>query len=148
MSEPLAGWYPNPSGDPTLLRYWNGEQWTDDYTRAPGSETQAGGYTAPAYQQPAPNPGYYPQAGASDNDRTLRLVAFIFCIISLSSLVLAILPTFFLSLIPLAWTIPMSVICWGIYKGTKRNTVAFGVCMLLFVNLIAGILLLASRKDA
>jgi ABC-type methionine transport system permease subunit len=75
----------------------------------------------------------------TDTDRTLRLVAFIFCILSL-------LGSCWL-IIPLAWMIPMSVISWGIYKGTKANTVAFGVCTLIFCSLVAGILLLCSHKD-
>ncbi|MEZ5342349.1 MAG: AIM24 family protein [Acidimicrobiales bacterium] len=29
MSTP-AGWYPDPAGDPTLVRYWDGGQWTAD----------------------------------------------------------------------------------------------------------------------
>jgi hypothetical protein len=44
--------------------------------------------------------------------------------------------------------IPMTVISYGIYKGTKRNTVAFGVCTLLFMSLVSGVLLLVSKKDA
>ena len=43
--------------------------------------------------------------------------------------------------------IPMCVRSWGIYKGTKPNTVAFGVCTLIFLSLIGGILLLISKKD-
>ena len=73
------------------------------------------------------------------SDRNLRLVAFIFCILSLVGSCWLI--------IPLAWMIPMSVISWGIYKGTKANTVAFGVCTLIFCSLVAGILLLCSNKD-
>lgn len=140
MSDHIAGWYPDPSGDQAKLRYWNGEQWTDDYTEAPHAENQAyGGYGAPAYQQPAGGQVYYPQDSPSD-DRTLRLVAFVFCILSTVSI------GWFI--IPLIWMIPMCVTCWGIYKGTKRNTVAFGVCTLIFVNFVAGILLLVSKKDA
>ncbi|MEY8461089.1 hypothetical protein AALA69_08190 [Eggerthellaceae bacterium 24-137] len=75
----------------------------------------------------------------TDTDRNLRLVAFIFCILSLVGSCWLI--------IPLAWMIPMSVISWGIYKGTKANTVAFGVCTLIFCSLVAGILLLCSNKD-
>ena len=66
-------------------------------------------------------------------------MAFIFCILSLVGSCWLI--------IPLAWMIPMSVISWGIYKGTKANTVAFGVCTLIFCSLVAGILLLCSNKD-
>ena len=79
------------------------------------------------------------EVAMKDSDKTLRLVAFILNLISTISVGWAI--------IPLAWMIPMTVISWGIYKGEKRNTVAFGVCTLIFVNLISGILLLVSSKD-
>ena len=69
---PVAGWYPDPSGDTTKLRYWDGTQWTDHskaattvggtvpttpatptshtpYQAAPGQPV----YTAPTYSQPA-----------------------------------------------------------------------------------------------
>ena len=29
-----AGWYPDPAGATTLLRYWDGDQWTNQYTAA------------------------------------------------------------------------------------------------------------------
>lgn len=50
-------------------------------------------------------------------------------------------------IIPLTWMIPMTVHSWGIYKGTKPNTVAFGVCTFIFVSRIGGILLLVADKD-
>ena len=75
----------------------------------------------------------------TESDRTLRLINFILCVISCVC--------FGWTIIPLAWMIPMTVISWGIYKGKKRNTVAFGVCTLIFVDLIGGILLLCSHKD-
>lgn len=75
----------------------------------------------------------------SDNDKTLRMIAFIFMVISLIGSCWLI--------IPLAWMIPMTVIGWGIYKGTRPNTTAFAVCTLLFFSLVAGILLLVSTKD-
>lgn len=135
-----AGWYPDPTGDPAKLRYWNGRQWTDDFADAQPAAYQAPGYTAPAYAQPTGGAAYYPQAVGNETDRTLRLIAFILCILSTVS-------TGWL-IIPLIWMVPMSVICWGIYQGTKPNTVAFGVCTLIFLNLLAGILLLISKKDA
>lgn len=97
----------------------------------------------PAYQQVYAQP-VAPAAPTAlcpmtDTDRNLRLVAFIFCILSLVGSCWLI--------IPLAWMIPMSVISWGIYKGTKANTVAFDVCTLIFCSLVAGILLLCSNKD-
>ncbi|MGY4893522.1 MAG: hypothetical protein ACO1N2_02400 [Candidatus Saccharimonadota bacterium] len=75
-----------------------------------------------------------------DKDTTLKLVAFIFNLVSTIGAGWLI--------VPLAWMIPMTVISWGIYKGTKRNTTAFGVCTLLFVSLVSGILLLIAKKDA
>lgn len=25
---PIASWYPDPSGDPSVMRWWDGKQWT------------------------------------------------------------------------------------------------------------------------
>lgn len=75
----------------------------------------------------------------SDNDKTMYLIAFIFNIVATIGIGWTI--------IPLAWMIPMTVISYGIYKGTKKNTVAFGVCALIFVNVVSGILLLVAQKD-
>ena len=74
-----------------------------------------------------------------ENDKTLRLIAFIFNVVSTVSIGWTI--------IPLAWMIPMTVISYGIYKGTKDNTTTFGVCTLIFVSLVSGILLLLAKKD-
>lgn len=210
MANPIAGWYPDPSGDQTKLRWWDGNQWTDNYADAvvpqqpmqpqqaqqvaqpqqpvqpvaqpqqdpqqqetaqvqssaqqatpqpqPQPQAQAGTQpqAAPQPQQPynqaqygaqpqygqAPGQqpmGYAPQAPANSTDDTLRLIAFILCVISTVALCWAI--------IPLAWMIPMTVHCWGIYKRKKENTTVFGVCTLIFVNLIGGILLLVSTRD-
>ena len=76
----------------------------------------------------------------SSTAQTLRLINFILCVISCVASCWLI--------VPLAWMVPMTVHSWGIYKGTKANTVAFGVCTLIFTNLIGGILLLVSKKDA
>lgn len=178
MANPVAGWYPDPSGDPTKLRWWDGNQWTNDYAAAQTNQpqtqaapTNAAGQGNFAQSQVDPNQAYqanqasqvnqvsqvsqgdaqYAQAQyvaeqqtygpmqISSSDRTLRLVAFIFMLISTIGTCWLILP--------LAWMIPMSVHCWGLYKGTKANSVAFGVCTLLFVSLVGGILLLCSKKE-
>ena len=153
MDQPQAGWYPDPSGEAGKLRWWDGAQWTDNYTtvqecaqpaaQAPQPEAAQGPYAqAPSYystpDQPLPYGGYatYPM---TETDRTLRLVNFILCVVTCVTVCWAI--------IPLAWMIPMTVHSWNIYKGTKPNTVAFGVCTLIFVSLIGGILLLVSKKD-
>ena len=72
-------------------------------------------------------------------DKTIRLIAFVLNLVTTIGCGVFI--------IPLAWMIPMTVISWGIYKGTRRNTSVFGVCTLLFLNLVSGILLLCSTKD-
>ncbi len=180
MSTPQAGWYPDPAGNATKLRYWDGTQWTEYYAEAQpaadpvtasgtaegaqyaagqsvGCQPATGAYygTGPVY---APGPTYAPEptytggpaysAGptpaapyaTTGNEETLRLVAFIFAVLCTISVCWLI--------IPLAWMIPMTVRSWGIYKGTKPNTTAFGVCTLIFLSLVSGILLLVSKKDA
>lgn len=183
-----AGWYPDPMGDATKLRYWDGAAWTDHYApaqpqaaataapqqaqsqaataqaapttqadTAPANGTQAAASTttaqpATAAQAPQPTVTVNVQQSApasttvpvvytmTDTDRTLRLIAFILNLITIAGCCWLI--------IPLAWMIPMTVRTWGIYKGTKPNTVALGVCTLIFVNIVSGILLLCSKKEA
>lgn len=177
-----AGWYPDPEGDASRLRYWDGTQWTDSYTAAPqdtqasqaadtaqtaaestqnAQTTQADQAAQAEYVQadyvqdgqvpPAQSTSFntsnaeyqrfdadqiYPM---TNQDRILRLIAFILNIISCVGCAVLI--------VPLAWMVPMTVRSWGIYKGTRPNTIAFGVCTLIFLDLISGILLLISRKD-
>ena len=49
-----AGWYPDPSGDTTKMRYWDGNAWTNDF-----QDIQAGA------QANAPATGFSPTAGAA-----------------------------------------------------------------------------------
>ncbi len=49
----------------------------------------------------------------TNGDRNLRLAAFILNIISMVALGW--------TLLPLAWMIPMTVMSWGIYKGTRQH---------------------------
>ena len=42
----------------------------------------------------------------------------------------------------------MTVYSWRLYTGERPNTTTFAVRTLIFVNLISGILLLVSDKDA
>jgi hypothetical protein len=94
---------------------------------------------ATAAAAPAPIAPVTAAPAEADNDKTLRLIAFILNIVTTVGVGWTI--------IPLAWMIPMTVISHGIYKGTKKNTTTFGVCTLLFMNLASGILLLVSKKD-
>lgn len=85
------------------------------------------------------------QAGGSTSstptgaNAALRLIAFIWnllCTIGVCWLI-----------IPLIWMIPLTVMTWGIYKGTRKNTVGFGIVNLLFMSLVSGILLLCAKKE-
>lgn len=67
----------------------------------------------------------------------MKLAAFILCL--LSTIVTGI------SVIPLFWCVPMTIAVYRAYKGERTLSTAFKVCTLLFVNLIAGILLLIDK---
>jgi len=145
MAETQAGWYPDPSGDASKLRYWDGAQWTSNLSDAQPGQTvpqQPVVSETPPYSsqaQPVYTQATYAPNQADSNKSTLRMVAFVFCIISTVSIGWLI--------IPLAWLIPMTIHCWGVYKGTKSNTTAFGVLTLIFVSMVSGILLLISGED-
>lgn len=98
------------------------------------SQQPAGAGYTPSPMQPGQ---IYPM---SETDRTLRLIAFIWNIVCTVTCAVLILP--------LAWMVPMTVHSYNIYRGRKPNTVAFGVCTLLFVGVVSGILLLCSKKEA
>jgi uncharacterized membrane protein YvbJ len=50
-------------------------------------------------------------------------------------------------IIPLAWTIPMTVIYFKKIKNGEQISTAFKVCSLLFVSLVAGILMLCDKEQ-
>ncbi|KAB8289468.1 hypothetical protein DSM100688_0548 [Bifidobacterium ramosum] len=154
MAEYQPGWYPDPSGDPTRLRWWDGTQWTESVMPTSQQDPNANPnpyasqqYQAP-YQQPQyANYGYAQPTYAADGtylmtetDRNLRLAAFVLNVIGCVA--------WCWTIVALAWMIPMTVRSWRIYQGTSPNTTTFAVCTLIFANQIAGILLLISKKDA
>ena len=49
-------------------------------------------------------------------------------------------------IIPLCWMIPMTVSYWNNLKRHEPTSAAFKVCVLIFVNFIAGILLLVDEN--
>lgn len=77
----------------------------------------------------------------------LALAAFVLDIISCVAVGFAALFTNVWFVVALIWMVPMTVYNYYIYQGSRSNTVAFGVCTLLFVDLISGILLLCAPKD-
>jgi hypothetical protein len=56
MSNPPAGWYPDPTGQPNTIRWWNGTKWTNKTEKETGADGTA--------NQPA-DPGSDDQATAS-----------------------------------------------------------------------------------
>jgi hypothetical protein len=149
MADQQAGWYPDPSGDAQRLRYWDGAKWTSDFSSS-GTASGAQSYgmaqthtmVEPVYYKYSEDgSGYAQPTVVVDNSKnqTLALVVFVFCVISLISCCWLI--------IPLAWMIPLTIMCWGVYKGTRPNTVALGVVTLIFISLVAGILLLIADKE-
>lgn len=132
-----AGAAGTPNADPSFV--------TPPRPTVPPSYTTTSFVGAAPYNVSGSNGSAYGNAAApspyapSNEDRTLRLVAFVFAVLCTVSMCWLI--------IPLAWMVPMTVRCWSIYKGTKPNTVAFGVCTLLFLSLVGGIMLLISKKD-
>ena len=134
------------------------QSWQYQQLGQPINPQQPGQVYATPYNNNTPAPAYQGSARypMTETDKTLRLIAFIVNIITtvLITTVLVCWLIFPLAWIlvcwlifPLAWMIPMTVVSWGIYKGKRKNTVAFGVCTLLFLDPISGILLLCSTKD-
>lgn len=126
---------------------------------------KCGARLLPTQQQTAPQPQYifvqqpvqtFTPRGyvKTSRDSTLRLIAAIVNIVFCGLYGLYGVATLFASgsgflfLICLAWMIPMTVYSWRLYTGERPNTTTFAVCTLIFVNLISGILLLVSDKDA
>ena len=66
--------------------------------------------------------------------QSLRLIAFVFCLINTI--------VFGFAIIPLIWCIPMTLAVYNSYKNGTKLGVGFKVCTLLFVSLIGGIFLL------
>lgn len=76
--------------------------------------------------------------GSSEFEEIMRVLIKVFAIIGIVSQAFLI--------IPLIWCIPMYKKINGYLKGEEDLTTGFKICVLLFVNLIAGILLLVDEK--
>ena len=74
-----------------------------------------------------------------ENNNGLQLVAKIFMILS------CVFTGFWI--IPLAWTIPMTVVYHNKVKNNEKVGMGFKICTLLFVNTIAGILMLCADAE-
>lgn len=76
-------------------------------------------------------------APTAKKDDTLQIVAKVFMIIS------CVVTGFYL--IPLAWTIPMTIHYCNKIKNNEPVGTGFKICTLLFVNTVAGILMLCDK---
>ena len=113
----------------------------DAYGQAPPPPYQA---PPPPYQyQPPPNYAYQGAGFYMRDSSNSGLFTAAFVLMIIGTVIMAI-STYGIAL---AWGIPMTIHCARIRQGTKPNTIAFGVCSLLFVGIIAGILLLVAPKD-
>lgn len=83
----------------------------------------------PAYQQPQYNA--YAQPKEDGMTTAIKVLMIVGCVFG-----------GFCYLIPLAWQIPMTVIYFKKVKNGEPISMAFKICSLLFVSLIAGILML------
>ena len=52
-----------------------------------------------------------------------------------------------INLVPLCWSIPMTVVTYRGFQKKTKLSIAFKVCTLIFVNMISGILLLCDQED-
>ena len=121
----------SPQADP----YANASAQADPYANSSQQAQPGAQYTQTTYIY-----NTYQTSYPRENSSGLLLAAFIFNLITTICVAVVI--------IPLAWCIPMTVHSYGVYKGTKPNTVGFGVCTLLFLSLIGGILMLVAEKAA
>ena len=131
------------------------------------------GCAVPNYgQKKSKNKNTLPQTTSTSNVSGLKTAALVLCYISIAALALGSVgvaiyliglytsvtpsifslmlpyyaPYFFSCLIPLAWEIPMVIVLSDKIKNGKPISTGFKVCTLLFVNTVAGILLLCDKE--
>lgn len=75
----------------------------------------------------------------ADNNSTLKTIAKLFMILACISGACL--------LIPLCWTIPMTVTYWRACEKNQPVSTAFKVCSLIFVSTVAGILMLCDNDN-
>lgn len=76
----------------------------------------------------------------NETSSTLKTVAKVF-------MLLGCIVSAFFWLIPLCWTIPMTIKYWRDVEYNYPTSTAFKICSLLFVSFIAGILMLCDDND-
>ena len=89
MSEIVPGWYPDPSGDNSRIRFWDGEHWTDQYQGWPEGLRLSGDHQSLPVAKPAyPSTGQAQQAQNRAAERSKMASAGL--IIALSTLLISV----------------------------------------------------------
>lgn len=101
-----------------------GEQLNDDAVICPRCGCATG----------SPNPAY-----KTSNTSTLKTIALVFMILGCIA--------YAMFIIPLLWTVPMTIKYNRSIKEGTSVSIGFKVCTFLFVNLIAGILMLCDNEN-
>ena len=94
---------------------------------------------APQNAAEVQNPVYNGSAPEPAKKTTIQIIAEVF-------MILGIISSCWL-LVPLAWTIPMTVAVFRRHKRQEHIGTGLKVCILIFESLIAGILLLCDNND-
>lgn len=125
-----AGWYPDPTGDVTTIRYWDGQGWTDQTQPAPIQQPQ-GGLQVPTQPVYAPNqtPVYSPVAQGTDR-KGLATAALVLGIVGIPLACCA-----YLAIIPGLLGVIFGIL--GIKSSKKGMAIAGIICGL--VAIVAGI---------
>ena len=89
--------------------------------------------------QPTPVQPTNQTSTSSNSDETLGTIAKVLAIVS--TVILG------LYIIPLAWMLPMTISLSNKLNNKEPISIGFKICILLFVNTIAGILLLCRKGD-
>ena len=67
MSNPPEGWYPDPTGQPNTIRWWNGKQWTNRTQQEDLAATGPADPNPPSPPRPPPSPSTHRPANRSSS---------------------------------------------------------------------------------
>jgi hypothetical protein len=118
-----AGWYPDPSGDASRQRYWDGTTWTEHYQNVtttagatpPGGYAPSAGFNEPTYYNAAP--GY-----AQPLPATLPPGANVSLVLGIVSLAVFLIG-FCIPVLPVPGVISIVTGIIGIYQGSRANKI-------------------------
>lgn len=126
-----AGWYPDPAGDTTKLRYWDGIQWTEQWQDVVAAPQQTPVQTPAATNAQYVNPQMYAQAPVQTKDKSNLAIA---------SLVLGIVGPFVAIFALFGYICGILAIVFGVksLKSARRTMAIIGI-ILGIVGILAAI---------